>query len=543
MFALLLPLLAFVIAYPLWHLSERDLFWNEGDYATIATEFDSFPPVVTAHGQIVNDEYPLYPLLVRGLSECGLGMEFSLRFISLSSLFGLVIIIWITCYRAAGLQAASAASAMMLSTVLVAEKSIEGYPQMLTVLLIFSGWLLWYNFGQRRSNWDMAWIVAGLFAGLSFYNGGWLALIYFLVPLAFQRRPLTIWSKINRWGFITGTLIVLAFILFWGLPYWFEAVEDAGGARNISRIFDIKGTLENILVFPLDVLLRFMPWTLFLWAPFCAALIPLDKNPLFSKFLRILTYATFALVWLNPNTRGRDILFLAPLLSTLVGFYYWIVVRRYGARFMTLLHMFSWALIIAAIACMVYLLSPQGTFDFLSIITRDLSFKSDSLYIARALSELIAAIVAAVATIILCKMKKAVWIAMLSAFCSMMLIFWAIANPYKASDHSRSTLGKDFRVELATVASPDTVIYKDSAIAGLYSETYYMGFPVKTISSFNDIPESEMTVYVISARTPLVLARNWTKMLERTYKERRLYLWKGVLITEDYNDYYDDEDE
>ena len=122
--ALLLPLLALALAYPLWHLAERDLFWNEGDYAVIAGEFDSFPPVVTAHGQIMTDEYPLYPILAHWLSHCGLGMEFSLRFLSLLSFGGLALIIWITCWRAAGLQAAAASASIMLSTILVAEKEM-----------------------------------------------------------------------------------------------------------------------------------------------------------------------------------------------------------------------------------------------------------------------------------------------------------------------------------------------------------------------------------------------------------------------------------
>lgn len=542
--ALLLPLLALALAYPLWHLAERDLFWNEGDYAVIAGEFDSFPPVVTAHGQIMTDEYPLYPLLAHWLSHCGLGMEFSLRFLSLLSFGGLALIIWITCWRAAGLQAAAASASIMLSTILVAEKSIEGYPQMLSVLLIFSGWLLWFNLGQGRGLWDLAWVFAGLFGGLAFYNGGWSTLIYFLVPLMFQRRPLTIWSKINRWGFDAGALIVLAFILFWGLPWWFEGMASPQKVLQPDPLGDsLMEYLEDVCLFPFEVLMRFLPWTLILWAPFCAALIPLDKNPLFSKFLRILTYVLFVLVWLNPDTRGRDILYLAPLLATLGGLNYWIVARRYGYRLLGLFRLTAWLMIAAAGGCIAYLVLPEETIDFIPFITRDLSFKEDPAYLLRSVCELGGSVLLALTALLLCRREKPVWALCLTLFCSAMLIYWAVVNPYKASDHSRKRIGLELREALAVQQTPPgTIVYKDAALAGLYSETYYMGYPVRALNSLSDLPESGSVVYLISATPPTTVNRNWTKLLDTLYRERRLYLWKGVLREDIADDYYDEYD-
>ena len=172
---------AFLLIYPLWKLGLRDLFWDEGEYAAIIAEMSSFPPDARAHGELIPGFYPFYPLLVKGLTMLGLSMEFSLRFISVAALAGLTVIVGIVGYRVAGLQAGAVSAAVMFTTLITAEKAVEGYPDMLLVLLVFSGWLLWFYLGQFGGSWSAGWLTTGLFAGLAFYCGGWTALIYFLV--------------------------------------------------------------------------------------------------------------------------------------------------------------------------------------------------------------------------------------------------------------------------------------------------------------------------------------------------------------------------
>ena len=78
---------------------------------------------------------------------------------------------------------------------------MEGYPNTLLVLLIFSGWLLWFYLGQFGGSWNLGWAAVGLFAGLSFYCGGWTALFYFLIPMMFLQRPFTPWRRLTGIGF------------------------------------------------------------------------------------------------------------------------------------------------------------------------------------------------------------------------------------------------------------------------------------------------------------------------------------------------------
>jgi len=551
--ALLIPLLFFFIAFPLWQIGERELFWHESDYAVMASELQSVPPVMTTHGQVVTDEYPLFPLFAKGLNSCGFDMAFSLRFISLASLLILAVIVWITCYQAQDITAAAVAAVVMFSVVIVAEKAIEGYPQMLTVLLVFSGWLAWYNQGLRRGRWDMAWILAGFFAALAFYSGGWTALVYFAVPLMFQRRPFSIWKKLNRWGFAVAALIVVGVILFWALPLIFASMDSPLPRREmIYSQFDFRYYFTEFLKFPFDVMIRFWPWTLMLWAPFCPAIVPLDKNPLFTRYLRTIFYIQFVLLWLNPGTTGRDILFLVPLAAVLLGVNYWIVVRKYGHQFLTLFRIAAWVSIVVIPVIMLFLESEKIRTIMINIFleenpwwieerVRILQGESYSIIL------LLAAWLFAFAALILTHRLKIIWMIYLAIFGSGMLIFWAVVYPYRSLDHSRSELADGFAAALRSENLKSCqIIYKDLELAGLYAETYYMKMPIRALRSSADLPESE-TIYVISARAPGRITRVWTNLYEQQYKGKRLYLWKGVPKVEeepyDNDDEYDDDEE
>lgn len=132
--------------------------------------------------------------------------------------FVLTALVFFINRRNFGLQAASAAAAVMFTTVFSFDRLPDGYPMVITALLVYGGWMVWIEFCLVRANWDLAWIFAGLFASLIFYNDGVTGLLYFLIPIAMQRRPLTIWQKINRRGFYAGAGILAVTILFWFVP-------------------------------------------------------------------------------------------------------------------------------------------------------------------------------------------------------------------------------------------------------------------------------------------------------------------------------------
>ena len=74
---------AFLVSFPLMQIGANELYSTEGEYAAAALEFTGANTLVTVHGTLPDSVFPLYPALVRLLLNCGLPLEFSLRFMSL----------------------------------------------------------------------------------------------------------------------------------------------------------------------------------------------------------------------------------------------------------------------------------------------------------------------------------------------------------------------------------------------------------------------------------------------------------------------------
>lgn len=532
--AFLIIALVLAIAFPVWHLGERELFWNEGNYAVAALEISSPVPEITNHGVPEPGIYPLFPLLVAGLGKFGMSMELSLRLISVVSLMALCLLVWTVCYRNGGVMAAAAGSVVMFTSIIVAEKSIEGYPQMLTCLIIFGGWQAWISAGLRRGNWNFAWVLAGLFGGLAFCNGGFTALIYFFVPLAAQRRPLTVWPKLQKPGFYFAVFTVFLFVILWMLPRWTSGYMPQ--VLPSADLPDLSGYFKQLLMFPIDAAFRFMPWTLLLWAPFCAALIPLDPSPVSGRFHRILFCTLFVLLWFNPETKSRDILYLMPLVAVMLGMNYRILARRYGFRMLRLFALTGVLLFLAGTGALMYLLFPDFIEKYASFATGGITLELGTSRWVYSIVESSLAIFMALVALILCRFRRNIWLICSILFCGMMLVYWALVNPYKAQDHSKSELGNYFRtilIEKEKLDPASATIYKSPALSGLFAESAYMGFPLRTARVETIGADSADTVYLLCVQAPILPERNWTRIGDRIYKhEQRLSLYKGVLIRE-----------
>lgn len=530
--ALVLLALLFLLTYPPWHLGERELFWNEGGYAVAVTEMDSFPPVVTGHGHLLSDTYPLFLLPAKAAVLCGLPMEFTLRFLSVFTYFLLTVLVFLICRRNVGLQAACAAAAVMFTTIIAREKVPEGYPTALTALLLYGGWMVWIESGLGRGNWNLAWILAGLFGGLIFYNAGVSGLIYFFVPLAMQRRPLTVWPKIKGFGFYAGLTLVLLFVLFWWAP---RLGFPPDPKADLISEFSPGGYLRDLLVFPFNTFLRLMPWSLLLWAPFCAALIPLDNNPLFGKFHRILFLTLLLLIWFNPASKSRDLIYLLPLMATMIGTNYWIVVRRYGKRISRICTFCAWAVIPLALAGIIYLTLETKTLEsILSLVSirvsLPLSGKEIPSVLYRGYAECTIALLCGVAALILIRKKCPLWLTVSLFFCGWFLPYWAVLNPYRAQDRTKSEFAAQVRAVLQdgeNLLPGRDMVY--SNVYGLFPESYYSGFPFRALEPA-DLPEDKEVVYMISPDVPANPNRIWIRILDTDYKKNRLFIYKGQRI-------------
>ena len=527
--AALILVVAFLIIYSPWQLGDRELYWQEGYFASQAMEMDYYIPMTFAHGVVIQDSFPLFPWIAAIVhNEFGLSMEMTLRFISLAALAGIAVLVWFAAGSAGGTQAAAVAAAMMISTGIVIEKSIEGYPHSLMLLALTAAWLSWFMLGAGRSNWSGAWAASLFFVGLAFYTFGLPALIYFFFPMIFMRRPLTIWTKMNKPGFYIGLAVLVGFLMLWALPHImfartfpFKSLEFETGS--------VSDYLEHLVEFPFDVMLRLMPWTILAWAPFCVEYHPLDKTPIFSRFLRIIVISLFFLLWISPFTEPRDIMVLVPPLAIMTGINYWLIIRRYGDKFLVLMKMLSFPVFVVGGIILIFYLLPADWWNSIFTLQKGIGFRTNPKYIVIGLTWGMLAAAFGVALIHI-KIRPYIWTFTLILVCAIMVFYWSLMHPYKAQEQTKKAMGRELRETLAIEGVADNDVIYIGPNLGLYGECYYMGGKLFSISNVEEIPADKKQVYLISTEFPQVPERRWRNLLptRKTYKDKPICLWQGI---------------
>ncbi|QSH42456.1 hypothetical protein P0136_02670 [Lentisphaerota bacterium ZTH] len=523
----------FLIIYSPFQIGARELYWQEGYYAVQANEIKYMLPITFAHGIVIQNSFPFYPLLVSLLhADLGLPLEFSLRALSIMSTAGIACMVWAAGRSAGGLQAAAVASAVMISSNIVIEKSMDGYPHTLMLFFLTAAWLMWFTFGAGRGNWNMAWIASMFFCGLAFYTMGFVVLVYFFVPLIFMRRPLTMWPRLRKPGFAAGVVIFLGFVLLWALPH----IIYARTMPIKYMTFEPKPLyeyIEHFFGFPLDVLVRLIPWTIMAWAPFCVAFHPLDKSPIFSRFLRTIFVSLFFLLWLSPFSEPRDILLLVPALAIMTGINYWLIIRRYGWKLQRFLNVLPWLSIACGALIFSFYFANHEWWTPLVTMSRGIGFRDVMHYKILGYLASIAATVSG-ALLLAVRKKPPIWIYMLILLCGPLMFFWSVTMPYKAQADEKRLIGTQLRTVLENDHVPETVTIYKGGIQGLYAELLYMGYKVQKIRKLEDLPASKKIVYLIDTEFPQVPGRHWKNLLpaDTSYRKQRICLWKGTLISQ-----------
>jgi hypothetical protein len=536
--ATVLLLLAFLAIYCPLQLGSRELRWKEGFYGAMVQEMVLTRPNTVAHGEVIAGEYPLYPwmaaLLWRGGRSVGvpLSLEFCLRAISVLALAGAAGVVGVAGWRAVGGQAGWVAAAACCSMLLPMEKAQEGYPETLAVLWILAGWLAWFSIGVVRGAWGRAWLISLAFCGLAFYTLGWLAVILFAFPLAWMRRPMSVWTRRPPLGVVGGLLILLGFVLLWGLPRWLVGGVVFREIHIDASVFS-SGYLRQLYSFPLLVAVRLLPWTALAWPAFCAAYEPLDPNPLFSRFLKTIVAVLFCMMWVNPYFSSRDLLILVPPLALLTGHHYALLVRRHGAMLHRFIKQLALLGVAAAAGIMLFYIVPLELWQDLPL-SIDLTFRGSFRWAGLALAGLSLGIASFLA---LKPGRHPVWVHLLGLCVVGMLVYWALFDPYRAQDREKERLGMDIRNQLihdlglapGDDLPGDLVVFKGPRTSGLYNEGGYLGCPIRRLTRLQDLPAEANVVYLLCVNVPVHPARQWGNPLMKTnYSDRRLYLYKGV---------------
>jgi hypothetical protein len=303
-----------------------------------------------------------------------------------------------------------AGTGALLINFVTIEKFMEGNPVLLGTLEIFSAWMLWFALGVWRGNWKLAWILSFLLLGLTFYTIGVNGAILTCIPMLFHRRPLSVWTKPRGMGLIAGVGILFLFILLWGIPRW-TAPETTVWRGNELDFPAMGEYLLHLATFPFDAAMRFLPWTFFAWAPFCPALVPLEENPLLSRYLRTLFLGTFVLLWISPFTESKDIFYMIPPLAVLVALNYWIVVRRYGWNLLKVFQLTAMVLLILCTCLFGYLIVPADNLPV--FLTENLPRIEDPAFRISALICAASGIFFSLISVIFCMCGTRVWMVIL----------------------------------------------------------------------------------------------------------------------------------
>lgn len=531
----LILIAAFLALYQPWRLGDREFFRMEGMYAAQTSEMDLHLPMTVAHGVAIRNAFPLYPLLGALLQRTsGLPVEFSLRLLSvLMTAFGAAAV-YATVRQSQCSSAAQAATAMFIASNIMVEKSMNAYPVSTVAFGVLAAQQLWFFFGVRRANWNAAWIAAFAVLSLAFLAGGFLAIVLFLLPLAFMRRPLTLWPKLNKPGLAAGLALLLGTIVFWAIPYWVLSRWMPSQQQTFGGIDGVK-YLKHLGYFPCEFLLRFAPWILVAWAPFCVALQSQDGTPIYSRYLRTIVVSTGFLLWLFPNTEASDLVFMTGPLAILTGLYYDSAVRRYAKPVRWLLRVCGFFSLLASFALVFFCIIPEGWIGSFIELSQPLTYRSGLWYWIESFTE--AAIALAVAMVILSGSRRnPVWVMLLLSCVCGAFFFWQVMEPYRSQDRSKHAIAREMRTALiADFGHPEQrpLVYK-SDILDLYGECHYAGFKVQKINRLDQLPRAAQTVYLLSTEFPQAPDRNWINLLPpgRVYLKHRLCLWKGMLRRE-----------
>jgi len=296
-----------------------------------------------------------------------------------------------------------------------------------------------------------------------------------------------------------------------------------------------------------------------------------NKNPLFSRYLKTIFSILFLLLWFNPNSSSRELFYIVPVAATLCGLNYSVAVRRHGFLFRKAFLWMAGILLFGAACYGTYLLLPPEiraaicdiaescfSFDPVKIRNVEFPFGSKMLY----LSEIMIVILLESAVLMFHKKIQNIWIQWSMVFCGLTLLcLWTAAYPYKtAADalqgNSKRELGNAIRAAVesdirnirnasavpAGKEQNDTaaaggmtdgiILYKGSDISGLYGECYYSGFKTQTIS-LHGIPQKPKIMYILTTDVPTGEKRMWTRVLDKWYKNAKISLYRCEIINKE----------
>ncbi len=527
---MLLVLALFLLTFLPWLGTEREMLRQEGFFAAITSEFVENGRTLkdgiaaTAHHQIVEDAYPLYPMVVSLLYRAGMPMESALRTVSVVMLGILSLLAGIAAASRSNARAGAVAACCCFGTLFALEKTVIGGAETMAACFLFSAQLLFFHYGSRLADWNSAWIAAAILVSLGFLSAGPVVVLFFAVPLIFLRRPLSSSGKFRTSGFVAGAILLALVVASWALPIGLALRQYAVESGFVA--VPLKKYLCDVLLFPLELPCWLLPWSVLMWLPFCMALHAVSPVPVFSLYLRTLVISMSALAWLLPGTDDGQIFYIIAPLAVQTGLYYDLGVRRYGLKLRKIISGAGLLFPVVGFCVLAFCFLPAGFLKYLPFPGL-LSFREDPGNIRLALAAL--GFFAVLAMLFNIGIKKfPVWVNLLLLNFCISMAGALLLLPSRAQKNEWRKFGSDVRAVLPPDAGR---IYKYD-IQGMYNGLFYTGKPIYKLRKGERLPEDGRHIYVISPRYPDIADWSWKSLLPPDYKCRgvEVSLWQGTAV-------------
>ncbi|MFA6816277.1 MAG: hypothetical protein WCS73_08290 [Lentisphaeria bacterium] len=484
-----------------------------------------FTPELTADQQ---NCFPLYAWLVAICSFFHHPTTFTVRLPAVLSIFGIAILCGITAQRLKDNLAGFVAAAAVLTTFACLKIGVIGQAETVHAFFLSAAWIYWHRYGCQKEKWTKAWAIALSFVFLSVLTVGIKGLLLFYFPLLLTRHP----GK-NLRNLQTSTHFIFLTIFFIALIAWSKFTTFPTMLGNFSTIYQGAPTnfFSHLVLFPSKLLVYLLPWSLFLWAPFCLALRQFEPTGSACGYYRAILCCPLFLFWIIPGCSPLLLFACLGPAAILISIHYEIVIRRYGHIFTFLLEIIAWPVFLGLILLSIFwirvanggiliqpTLSPSQlalavpiTLALLLLITaclvqHDILRKKGPRHI---LSMIIILIFAA----------RFLFVASFS-----ILDYWLIPDHHLKSltllnQAPKNTFEPIYTAVFGTEPPPEKDYNKQADKGNLFYVVSSKSYPIeefytkkqwKYIQNPNEeLPQKDPVVYMISARIPAVPNRNW----------------------------------
>ncbi|MFO7821998.1 MAG: hypothetical protein R6V56_08120 [Lentisphaeria bacterium] len=444
------------------------------------------------------DTYPLPARLIElGSLLSGGFNEWSVRLPGALALFLTGVLAFVVALRKFGLHAAAIAFGVVCISLPGVQAARGGAGSPIAAGLIVAAWFGWFFFGWERKRWIFAWWSSLLLVLIATLYFGWLAFLFFYLPLFLLRRPLRPWPYLASISHTLPLALALTVFAFWsfGIQAGALPLVHLDAAFRLWESPDSYGW--RLLTFPVHCGLLFLPWTFFIWPAYCAAFHRLEKERTFIHFLRSLILPILLMAWLIPVFKPGHLLLLLVPGAILCGVHYEILIRRHKNRLQQMARTVAVLVVAPAlIACLVLIMHVLGV-----VVIAGLSF-------VWAVVGLCLATAGAVLLIAFFykQSELPIWLQTISPLVLLGIFLatgWLL--PYSALANREKTAGR----ALAANVPPRAMVYliSEKEIPEIW---FYLQRTFEKVENAEKLPRGKQVIYVLGgSRPPIQETRNW----------------------------------